>query len=49
MWGPFEGTVYRGIRYAFPKPEKHDPEAYFYRDRRIYWYDFKARGDTEPS
>jgi len=42
VWGPYVGDVWRGIKHAFPKPEQHDPEKYFYPDRVFFWYDFKA-------
>ena len=41
-WGPFVGTVYRGIRHAFPQLDQHAPEEYFVVGGQHYWYDFKV-------
>ncbi len=37
----FQGKVYRGVKFAFPTPEKHNPEEYFYVGRTFHWFEFK--------
>ena len=43
-WGFFVGQVFRGVRYAFPKPTlaQHDPESYFRVGRELHWFEFNS-------
>ena len=36
------GRVNRGIKWAFPSPETHDPERHFPIGKRFFWYEFKS-------
>ena len=38
----FTGRVNRGVKWAYPTPQTHDPEATFAVDSRFYWYEFKS-------
>ena len=38
----FRGTVYRGIKHAFPSPQNHKPEDYFFVGRTFNWFEFKS-------
>ena len=38
----FKGRANRGVKWAFPKPEDHDPEAHFPKGRQFFWYEFKS-------
>ena len=38
----FRGEVRRGVKWVFPKPESHDPEAYFAPGAKLCWYEFKS-------
>ena len=38
----FKGRANRGVKWAFPKPEEHNPEAYFFPGRTFCWYEFKS-------
>ena len=46
----FSGRCQRGVKWAFPTPQvheparagDHDPEAYFYEGREFYWFEFKS-------
>ena len=38
----FKGRVNRGVKWAFPDPESHDPEGAFPVGRTLYWYEFKS-------
>ena len=38
----FKGRLNRGVKWAFPKPEEHDPEAHFPEGRQFFWYEFKS-------
>ena len=37
----FRGKVWRGVKWVFPKPESHDPEAYFTPGAKLCWNEFK--------
>ena len=43
-WGFFVGQVFRGVKYAFPKPTlaEHDPESYFRVGRELHWFEFNS-------
>ena len=38
----FRGRVRRGVKWVFPSPEHHDPEAYFTPGTKLCWYEFKS-------
>ena len=38
----FRGKVRRGVKWVFPRPESHDPEAYFTPGAKLCWYEFKS-------
>ena len=38
----YAGIVSRGVRWVFPSPETHDPEAHFKPGASIVWYEFKV-------
>ena len=38
----YTGRVNRGVKWAFPTPNEHDPEAHFPREKRFFWYEFKS-------
>ena len=38
----FKGRVNRGVKWAFPTPEDHDPESHFPEGKRFFWYEFKS-------
>ena len=38
----FKGRVHRGVKYAFPSTDAHDPEGYFNPGRDFFWYEFKS-------
>jgi hypothetical protein len=38
----YKGVCNRGVKFAFPSPEAHDPEQHFFTGRDFYWYEFKS-------
>jgi hypothetical protein len=44
VWGCFIGQVFRGVKYAFPRPTaaEHDPERHFAPGRELYWFEFNS-------
>ena len=38
----FAGRVNRGVKWAFPTPDDHDPEAHFPKGKQFFWYEFKS-------
>lgn len=38
----FAKVVNRGVKWAYPKPESHDPMAKFPIGSFLYWYEFKS-------
>jgi hypothetical protein len=43
----FRGQVRRGVKYAFPSPERHNPVGYFAVGRRLMWYEFKSTSECQ--
>jgi hypothetical protein len=43
-WGYFIGQVFRGVKFAFPKPtvSEHNPVAYFPKGREMHWFEFNS-------
>jgi serine/threonine protein kinase len=42
----FTGRCFRGVKWAFPTPETHNPEGYFPPGRILQWYEFKSASTT---
>jgi hypothetical protein len=38
----FKGRCYRGIRWAFPSPDRHDVAKHFLGKRTVFFYEFKS-------
>jgi hypothetical protein len=38
----FRGRVQRGVKWVYPRPDTHDPEAYFAPGAVLMWYEFKS-------
>ena len=34
--------MYRGVKYVWPSPDRHDPVAYFREGVTMLWYEFKS-------
>ena len=45
-WGAYQGSCYRGEKWAFPSPQQHDPEAHFFDGREFSWCEFKSSSMT---
>jgi hypothetical protein len=41
----FEGRCHRGIKWAFPSPQDHNPAAFFYPGREFWWFEFKSSSE----
>jgi hypothetical protein len=41
----FDGRCHRGIQWAFPSPDAHDPETFFYVGKEFWWYEFKSTSE----
>jgi hypothetical protein len=33
------------VQWAFPSPDAHDPEAFFYVGKEFWWYEFKSTSE----
>ena len=44
VWGCFVGQVFRGVKYAFPRPTaaEHDPEGHFTPGRVLHFFEFNS-------
>ena len=38
----FSGEVFRGVRWVYPCPERHDPKSHFVTGATVMWYEFKS-------
>lgn len=38
----YEGQVFRGVKWAFPCLENHNPRQYFHTGRKLWWYEPKS-------
>jgi hypothetical protein len=41
----FLGRCHRGVKWAFPSPDAHNPAAFFYPGKEFWWYDFKSTSE----
>jgi hypothetical protein len=43
----YRGEVRRGVKYVYPSPARHNPEAHFRAGQHVMWYEFKSTSERQ--